>query len=104
MAEALDFSSYLASVTCHYEKWWTLYTLTDAESQKKLETKNSALASPFDFGMLVQEIKREDPESLGKTEAQPKKRETLPVLDGLRKYAQEHVLLVGRPGSGKSTA
>ncbi|MGJ3246849.1 MAG: HEAT repeat domain-containing protein, partial [Elainellaceae cyanobacterium] len=104
MAEAFDFSSYLASVTRHYEKWWTLYTLTDAESQKKLEARNSALASPFDFGMLVQEVKREDPKSLEKSEAQPEKPETLPVLDGLRKYAQEHVLLVGRPGSGKSTA
>jgi len=26
------------------------------------------------------------------------------VLEGIRKYAAEHVLLVGRPGSGKSTA
>ena len=30
--------------------------------------------------------------------------ERFTVLKGLRKYAGEHVLLVGRPGSGKSTA
>jgi predicted NACHT family NTPase len=30
--------------------------------------------------------------------------ERLGVLEGLHKYASEHVLLVGRPGSGKSTA
>ncbi|MGB7415814.1 MAG: hypothetical protein WA902_16530 [Thermosynechococcaceae cyanobacterium] len=33
-----------------------------------------------------------------------KKREQFSVLKGVRKYAPEHVLLVGKPGSGKSTA
>ena len=33
-----------------------------------------------------------------------KKREQFAVLDALRKYSLEHVLLVGKPGSGKSTA
>ena len=32
------------------------------------------------------------------------KKEVINVLEGLRKYAAEHVLLIGRPGSGKSTA
>ena len=32
------------------------------------------------------------------------KNERLPVLEGIRKYAGNHVLLIGRPGSGKSTA
>jgi HEAT repeat protein len=35
---------------------------------------------------------------------EPQLREQLVVLDGLRKYASEQVLLVGKPGSGKSTA
>ncbi|BAZ25074.1 PBS lyase HEAT-like repeat domain protein [Kalymmatonema gypsitolerans NIES-4073] len=30
--------------------------------------------------------------------------ERFSVLEGLRQYAPDHVLLVGRPGSGKSTA
>jgi predicted NACHT family NTPase len=48
---------------------------------------------------MVQTVKRG--EERGKGE---KKVERLSVLEGLRKYASEHVLLVGRPGSGKSTA
>jgi HEAT repeat protein len=35
---------------------------------------------------------------------EPQLPEQLAVLDGLRKYASEQVLLVGKPGSGKSTA
>lgn len=34
----------------------------------------------------------------------PERIEQLPVMKGLRKYAANHVLLVGKPGSGKSTA
>ncbi|MCP6759515.1 MAG: HEAT repeat domain-containing protein [Fischerella sp. CENA71] len=37
-------------------------------------------------------------------EQQKEKREQFMVVEGLRKYAPEHVLLVGKPGSGKSTA
>lgn len=37
-------------------------------------------------------------------EQQKEKREQLAVLKGLRKYAPDHVLLVGKPGSGKSTS
>jgi HEAT repeat protein len=35
---------------------------------------------------------------------QEEKPEQLAVLDGLRQYGSEHVLLVGKPGSGKSTS
>ena len=38
-------------------------------------------------------------------QGQPKKkREELAVLEGLRNYASDHPLLVGKPGSGKSTS
>jgi HEAT repeat protein len=37
-------------------------------------------------------------------EQQKERREQFAVLEGLRKYAPEHVLLVGKPGSGKSTS
>ncbi len=37
-------------------------------------------------------------------EQQKEGREQFAVLEGLRKYAPEHVLLVGKPGSGKSTS
>ena len=51
----------------------------------------------LDFTVVVLPTKEERSEAQEKTER-------LDVLAGLRKYAQEHVLLVGRPGSGKSTA
>lgn len=37
-------------------------------------------------------------------EQQKERREQFAVLEGLKKYAPEHVLLVGKPGSGKSTS
>jgi NACHT domain len=91
-----DFSSYLESVGRHYEPWCRLYTPIDAVGQ----------ANPmelFDFGFMVQTIvpQKDDPrETLDRAE----KVERFTVLEGLRKYAGEQVLLVGRPGSGKSTA
>ena len=48
---------------------------------------------------MVETIKQEK----GKTEQQ-EETERLTVLEGLLKYAGNHVLLIGRPGSGKSTA
>jgi predicted NACHT family NTPase len=45
------------------------------------------------------------PSSLSKwQEQQEEKREQLAVLEGLRKYAPNHVLLGGKPGSGKTTS
>ena len=93
-----DFSSYLESVRRHYEQWWSLYTLTDAEGRDRVK------AEMFDFGLMVQTIapkaQQMDDDRLDSKE----QIERFTVLDGLRKYAGEHVLLVGRPGSGKSTA
>ncbi|MEQ8756034.1 MAG: HEAT repeat domain-containing protein [Coleofasciculus sp. G1-WW12-02] len=92
----IDVQPYLTAVTTKYEKWWQLYTLTDAESKKR---QSQDVTPIFDFGLMVQRVKKEEPE-----QPQEKKVERFSVLEGLRKYAQEQVLLVGRPGSGKSTA
>ena len=54
----------------------------------------------FDFGLMVQTL-QSGQEERGKGK---QKTERLGVLEGLRKYSTEHVLLIGRPGSGKSTA
>jgi predicted NACHT family NTPase len=81
MAENLEFDDYLASLTCHYAQWWTLYTLTDAVGQQE-----RPVLSPFDFGLMVQSVEqREEPPGSERQE----KRERLPVLEGLRKYAAE---------------
>ncbi|WP_063800818.1 HEAT repeat domain-containing protein [Mastigocoleus testarum] len=90
--------AYLRSLCKTYAQWWDYYTLTDVVGKKQHERK---LQSPLlDIGLMVETIE-EQKESKEKKSEQT---ERLTVLDGLRKYAADHVLLVGRPGSGKSTA
>ena len=88
--EHLQFKHYLESISENYKHWWNLYTLTDTEGKKQQEEQQEQkLSSPFDFGLMVESVQQI---------------ERLPVLEGIRKYAKNHVLLVGKPGSGKSTA
>ncbi|WP_404789018.1 TIR domain-containing protein [Altericista sp. CCNU0014] len=109
MAAEIDFQPYLQSISTHYEQWWRLYTLTDAETKAQQQKEPQPWKTPFDFGLMVQTVQRD--RSLGSDgsdfEAQsPKEKiERFPVLEGIRKFVKEHrqVLLVGRPGSGKST-
>jgi len=91
-----QFQPYLESIRITYKKWWQLYTLTDAAGKQR-QAKD--VSPTFDFGLMVQMVKREEREHRDE-----EKVEKLPVLEGIRKYADQHVLLVGRPGSGKSTA
>ncbi|MBW4464718.1 MAG: HEAT repeat domain-containing protein [Pegethrix bostrychoides GSE-TBD4-15B] len=58
----------------------------------------------FDLDLNVQTAREEKAKPGGGEPEKAEKVERLPVLEGIRKYAAEHVLLVGRPGSGKSTA
>jgi predicted AAA+ superfamily ATPase len=53
--------------------------------------------------LQVQTIEKE-PQNPQERPERPEKNERFTVLDGLREYAANHVLLKGRPGSGKSTA
>ena len=92
-----EFQLYLDALARHYDKWWNLYTLTDAEGRQKQES-----VPLFDFGLMAQTIgSKEEPELGDRAQT---KIERFPVTEGLQKYAIDHVLLVGRPGSGKSTA
>ena len=103
--EPIDFQPYLRSLIATYEKWWQRYTLTEAIGQRK--TQDTERPPPFDFGVMVQTVpspgNRAAPEPIELQENQ-EKTERLPVLEGIRKYADDHVVLMGRPGSGKSTA
>lgn len=74
----------------------------DAVGQEQVKRQTEKSAFPFDFGLMVQTAKPGEEKEKG--EKPEEKLERLPVLVGMRKYAAEHVLLVGRPGSGKSTA
>jgi HEAT repeat protein len=100
-----EFDAYLRLLVATYEKWWEHYTLTDAIG--KVESPTLEKPSAFDFGLMVQTVTKErEPTAPENTPLQQDKEKTerLPVLEGIRKYADDHVLLVGRPGSGKSTA
>ncbi len=61
----------------------------------------------FDFGLMAQTVQKQEREQPQQGKPAQEKVERFSVLDGLRKYAlgkkPEPVLLVGRPGSGKST-
>jgi HEAT repeat protein len=107
-ALSLDFSAYLDALCDRYQRWQILYTLTDVEGQQelqeKLENQPGQWDSPFDFGLVVQTAVRDEGAPNRGTGREEEKVERFPVLEGIRKYAQNHVLLVGRPGSGKSTA
>lgn len=84
MVAPADFSDYLQSLVDAYKSQQDLYTLTDLQVEIRVE-------KPLQTEQL--QAKREV------------RVERSPVLAGLRKYVQKgHVLLVGKPGSGKSTA
>jgi hypothetical protein len=91
--DAMNFQPYLDTIvnsqrdqTCR--DWQDFYTPTEAELPLKVQTRS------------LSEVE-EQGRSLS---SQAKKSEQMEVLSGLRKYASQHVLLVGKPGSGKSTA
>ena len=92
-----EFQPYLDTIARHYDQWWRLYTLTDAEGKEE-----RSAAPLFDFGLVVQTITPKDSPEF--SDRPRPKIERFPVTKGLQKYAIDHVLLVGRPGSGKSTA
>jgi predicted NACHT family NTPase len=105
MVDFPDWGEYLRSVVATYQDWWRLYTLTDAIGKEKPKPE-SALAgwnTPFQFELMAQTVERQELKQEGRQEEQ-QKIERFPVLEGIRKYAAGHVLLSGRPGSGKSTA
>ena len=104
-ANSTDFQAYLESI-CSDEKylgWQDFYTPTDALHRQRIEKKQPPRR--LNLSLMVQTIVA-PPETEAPGEEKPEKEqvERLEVLAGLRKYADNHLLLVGKPGSGKSTA
>ncbi|MEH2422139.1 MAG: HEAT repeat domain-containing protein [Nostoc sp.] len=98
---SIDFQIYLQSLSEDdtFRDWQDLYTPTDALDRQRLEPKKSRRRLET-LSLMVQTVPQQ-PEG----EAPDREKiERLNILEGLRKYAASHVLLVGRPGSGKSTA
>ena len=101
--ETIDFQPYLASLIADetYQRQWGSYTSTDAIGQVQV----SPSATVLDVGLMVRLMQSEQPDDVRNPEHQKQTiSERLPVLQGIRKYAPAHVLLMGRPGSGKTTA
>lgn len=92
----VDWNVYLSSICEKYARWWEVYTLTDVVGEKRAATEGSPHL--WDCSLMVQAVQLE------KTGREEQKTEKLDVLEGLRKYAKDHLLLIGKPGSGKSTA
>ena len=106
MADKICFDAYLEAIVNTHQKWQEWYMPTDATGKNPLQVERDRPAF-FDFGLMVQTVeppKVEQERELGQDGEKKEKIERLPVLEGIAKYAAEHVLLVGRPGSGKSTA
>ncbi|TRU95199.1 MAG: TIR domain-containing protein [Microcystis wesenbergii Mw_QC_S_20081001_S30D] len=94
----IDWTPYLESISEKYAQWEKFYTLTDVEGKTR-----PAKTAPLLRDLWVQTIEKERENPQERAE-RPEKTERFTVLDGLRKYKANHVLLKGRPGSGKSTA
>ncbi|BCL37814.1 caspase family protein [Nostoc sp. MS1] len=96
-----DWNPYLESIRDKYAQWWESYTITDVvgKNPNKLVGKPNLLN--LQASIITADPVQTDRQLL--PEAKEEK-EVLNVLEGLQKYAAEHILLIGRPGSGKSTA
>ncbi|MBD2122350.1 HEAT repeat domain-containing protein [Trichocoleus sp. FACHB-262] len=84
-----------------YQQKWGFYTPTDAIG--KLQAPE--IASELNIGLMAQLMQSKQVENNQNLKQREQENiEQLPVVEGIRRYAAEHVLLMGRPGSGKSTA
>lgn len=108
-----DCQSYLQEICHRYEQWWAENALTEAIAARQ---------ATFSFEQMVQteeEILDEEPkENTLSIEPMAQKKEkpsgekqkkikeiTLPIFKAIQNYIEsEHILLVGSPGVGKSTA
>ncbi|MBW4539577.1 MAG: HEAT repeat domain-containing protein [Myxacorys chilensis ATA2-1-KO14] len=84
-----DCQSYLQEICCRYKQWWSENALTEAIAARQ---------ATFSFEQMVQ---TEEKDSEGK----PRETLPLPIFKAIQDYIEsEHILLVGSPGAGKSTA
>ncbi len=93
MAGSINFQPYLDSICSRYTEWWKLDTLAStSDSQKPL----------FDFEQMAHLVISKHESNGVLSQEQPK---SFLLVQGLWEYVGKgHVLLLGRPGAGKSTA
>ncbi len=93
----IDFEPYLQSILDDedYREWQDVYTPTTVEGRKR---------SPQPKFSPRLKLRVETVKPPKKEQEQQEQVEQWDVLVGLRNYAADHVLLIGKPGSGKSTS
>ncbi len=85
-----EFQRYLQEICRRYEHWWTVDALTQTIEDRQ---------ATFSFEQMVQ-TEEKKPEEEEKAQIL-----SLPIFQGIQNYVEsEHILLVGSPGVGKSTA
>ena len=104
-SKSFDFEPYLQSILSDkdYLEWQDLYIPTTVEGRKSASQANFSRR----LKLRVETIRypKAGEESTKEKDLEQKRQvEQWDVLLGLRRYARSHVLLVGKPGSGKSTS
>jgi HEAT repeat protein len=109
----IDFQPYLQAILGKedYREWQKVYTPTTVEDRRRMPLQDTEIASQRQFSsrlkLRVETVKPDKAEQGNQPDGaqEPQERvEQWDVLAGLRNYAAEHVVLIGKPGSGKSTS
>lgn len=94
MVDISDIQAYLKIISCRCEQWQQENALTDTIAAQQ---------TTFTFEQFVQTEQQQSGDQPRTPGAQTQR--ILPLLEGIREYLRaEHVLLVGSPGVGKSSA
>ncbi|NJO76804.1 MAG: NACHT domain-containing protein [Leptolyngbyaceae cyanobacterium RM1_406_9] len=109
----IDFQPYLQAILANedYREWQEVYTPTTVEDRRRVPVKETSIASQQRFSSrlklraeIVKPDKKEQGDQPDKVQEPQDRVEQWDVLAGLRNYATDHVVLIGKPGSGKSTS
>lgn len=108
-----DFQPYLQSIRDddNYQEWQEVYTPTTLEDRQQVSAPETVTPRQRQLSsrlkLRVGIVKPEEQGQENRPDESPQHKEQVEewdVLDGLRHYAADHVVLIGKPGSGKSTS
>jgi HEAT repeat protein len=105
-----DFQPYLQAILANedYREWQEVYTATIVEDRQRTPAQDNEIPSQRRFSsrlkLRAETVKPDQQEQGDLAPELPEWLEQWDVLAGLRNYATEHVVLIGKPGSGKSTS
>lgn len=112
-ASGIDFQPYLQAILDDddYREWQEVYTPITVEDRRRMPVQDATTVSQRRFSSRLKlRVETVTPDKQGQGNQpdgtpEPKEQvEQWDVLAGLRNYAAEHVVLIGKPGSGKSTS